>query len=131
MKSSNKNIAKALFELAKENPGAIKKIVGDFYFYLLKTKKIKTLPFIIENLEEVEREEKQIKKIDVESAHPLTQNQRNKIKKLFGKKVMLKENINPNLLGGLIIRTKNTLLDASIKNNLEVLKERLCQIPIK
>lgn len=131
MKSSNKNIAKALFELAKENPKVIKKIVADFYFYLLRTKKIKTLPFIIENLEEVEREEKQIKQIDVESAHPLTQNQRNKIKKLFGKKVMLKENINPNLLAGIIIRTKNTLLDASIKNNLEALKEKLCQIPIK
>jgi ATP synthase F1 delta subunit len=131
MKSSNKNIAKALFELAKENPKAIKKIVGDFYFYLLKKKKIKILPFIIENLEEVEREERQIKQIEIESAHPLTQNQRNKIKKLFGKKVMLKEKINPNLLAGIIIKTKDTLIDGSVKNSLEALKEKLCQIPIK
>jgi F-type H+-transporting ATPase subunit delta len=131
MKSSNKNIAKALFELAKENPKAIKKIVSDFYFYLLKTKKIKILPFIIEDLEEVEREEEQIKQIEIESAHPLTQNQRNKIKKLFGKKVMLKEKINPNLLAGIIIKTKDTLIDGSVKNSLEALKEKLCQIPIK
>lgn len=131
MKIRAKNIAKALFDLAFKDPQNIPKIAQDFYFYLLKKRKSKMLPQILEKLNEVEREKAKTKEIEVETTLPLTFAQKRNIQKSFKKKVLLKERVNPSLLGGIVLKTDDTLVDGSLKNNLERLKEEMWQIPIK
>lgn len=132
MKIAKREIVQALFELAQENPKNIKKIVEEFYSYLLHQKKTKILPFIFEELDKIEKEKQGIKEIEIESTHPLSDEQKEEIKNLFkAKKVIIQEKINPRLIGGIIIKTDDKIFDASIKSNLERLKEEMWQTPIR
>jgi ATP synthase F1 delta subunit len=45
----------------------------------------------------------------------------------LNKKILLKCEENPSLLGGITIRLKNKIWDASFKRKLEEIKEQLCQ----
>ena len=49
---------------------------------------------------------------------------RSKLKGLTGKEVILTYKNNPALLGGLVLRIDNTILDGSLKTQLEMMKEK-------
>ena len=75
-----------------------------------------------------------IVKATVESVVPLTDEQLKQLKekliKLTGKNVEIKPLINPDLIGGLVVRVGDKLIDGSVKFKLEGMLESLTQIII-
>jgi F-type H+-transporting ATPase subunit delta len=52
---------------------------------------------------------------------------RSKLKGLTGKEVILTYRHNPSLLGGLVLRIDNTILDGSLKTQLELMREKIIE----
>lgn len=126
MKITSKDYANALFEICQNSPRKISDIAKNFYLYLLKKRKIKLLPFILDKLAEIEKEKRGIKEIEIETARPLSEEQKRKLMKIYKKqKVIIQEKINPQILGGIILKIDDIIIDGSIKGNLERLKEEL------
>ena len=50
---------------------------------------------------------------------------RKKLEDMMGKSIQLIKNIDPNLIGGVTVRIGDTVIDGSIKGQLEALKEKL------
>jgi len=132
MKIAPKEMAKAIYELAEENPKNISKITKEFYLYLLKQKKIKTLPFIYEELEKILKEKEGATEIEVEAARSLTDGQKERIKSVFkNEKVIIKEKVDPNLVAGIVLKIDDHIIDGSLRTNLQKLKEAMWQMPAK
>lgn len=52
---------------------------------------------------------------------------RKKLSSIIKKDVLLSHNKNPALIGGLLLRIDNTILDGSLKNQLELMKEKILE----
>ncbi|MCX6807021.1 MAG: ATP synthase F1 subunit delta [Candidatus Berkelbacteria bacterium] len=131
MKFSVRDTARAVYELAEENPSKISQISKELYLYLLKQKRTKLLPFIFEELEKIEKQKKGIKEIEIESARALTDKQKKQISCISkNQKIEFKEKINPDLLGGVILKIEDNVIDGSLKNNLQRLKEEMWQTAV-
>ncbi len=52
---------------------------------------------------------------------------REKLGSVLKKEVLLSHSRNPALIGGLLIRIENTILDGSLKNQLELMKEKILE----
>lgn len=50
---------------------------------------------------------------------------RDQLSKLFGKEIVLKTDVDPSLIGGLVVRVGDNLIDGSVSNSLRRLHERL------
>lgn len=63
---------------------------------------------------------------DVTSAHPLTEGQRNQLidtlKASIGKNVQINTRVDPNLLGGLVVKIGSKMIDSSLRTKLSNLK---------
>ena len=66
--------------------------------------------------------------VKVISAVPMTEAQKKKLKenyeKLLAKKVRFEFTIDPTVIGGFVAKVGDTVYDASLKNQLEILKKR-------
>lgn len=63
--------------------------------------------------------------VELDSA--LMDNLKDKLKAATGKEVVLGFNKNPDLLGGLVVKMENTVLDGSLKTQLELMKEKILE----
>jgi hypothetical protein len=65
----------------------------------------------------------------VRSAVPLTEEERSQLKQRlrerFGQEFVLRVEVDPSLIGGLVVRAKDRVFDASVAGRLEALGERL------
>ena len=65
--------------------------------------------------------------VEVRTTIPLEQDDRdnltNKLRNTYGKQIMLSEKIDKSLIGGVYLRVGNNVIDGTIKNKLEELKE--------
>lgn len=86
---------------------------SNFHFYLADK--------IIEEFENIKKEKQE--KIKVISASPLP----DLLRKKLGQYGELEESVNPDIIGGLVIKTKDTLIDGSLKTKLENVKLKLKQ----
>lgn len=79
-------------------------------------------------------EYKGVVKVAVESVVPLSEDQINtlvgNLKKMTGKEIVLTTHINPELLGGMVVRLGDKVIDGSVKFKLEGMLEGLTQIII-
>ena len=103
--------------------------VKNFLFILLQKNRIKILPEIYNQLIFFQDKYLEIEKGEVLSVVHLTDEEQNKVidklQKLLNKKVILNFNLDKNLLGGLLIKVGNKVIDGSIKGSLKKLKESL------
>jgi len=77
-------------------------------------------------VDEMQRYAKQQEhKIEIISAHELTPAELTMVKKHFGEDVIIKETIDTKILGGVIIKTKDTIFDGSVKSRLQKLSNKL------
>lgn len=64
-----------------------------------------------------------IKEVHVTSANPVSTKELLKdLNKIVGDKTEVKEKIDKNIIGGVVVRVDDTLIDASVKNSLNHLK---------
>ncbi len=71
----------------------------------------------------------------IKSAQPLNEEDMNLVKenlgKATGKNIRLFNDVDPNLVGGVVVRIGDKVMDGSVTRRLDVLKEQLMQISVK
>jgi F-type H+-transporting ATPase subunit delta len=92
------------------------------------------MPVIFRIRKEYERlwdEENRVLAVEITSAIELdratTENLGRTIGERAGRKIELAAHVNPDILGGIVVRVGNSILDASIRNRLEQLRRHVAQ----
>ncbi len=92
------------------------------------------MPVIFRIRKEYERlwdEENRVLPVEITSAVELdpatTENLGRTIGERAGRKIQLAAHVNPDILGGIVVRVGNSILDASIRNRLEQLRRQVAQ----
>ncbi|MCP2519918.1 ATP synthase F1 subunit delta [Candidatus Aminicenantes bacterium AC-335-A11] len=100
-----------------------------FFLLLIEKNRLLLLPEIIELIKTYWYERKNIHTFEVISAYPLTEEQKERLRRKLKEKVKaeveVKYKIDNSLIGGLIIKKGDILYDGSIKGNLLKLKEKI------
>ncbi len=125
-KNSINDYAKALYEVTKDLKGAeLKKAVEAFASLLLKHSSLKKAPAIIEAYEKYANKKSGIVTIEVITAREIDKATLETVKKAFGDKVNARLTVQEDLIGGLVVKTEDTILDGSIKKQLQTLQAHL------
>lgn len=128
MKKTPRQYAIALYEAAKDAEGKeLEEIILNFVKILHRENKLSWKDKIIAALKKYALQQEGIEEFEISSARHLSASLLNKIKKLLktDKKIILKENLNPALLGGLLIKSESEIWDFSLKKQLQLLKNKL------
>lgn len=100
-----------------------------FIRFLVKKGRENLLLEIANKFLELRDEKLGIVNVNVRTAFELTEEQKNelmaKIEKMLNKKARLKIKIEPDVVGGFIAQVDDTVYDASVKHQLETLKQQL------
>lgn len=103
--------------------------VAKFLNVLVETRNIRLLEHVATAYARLEDELSGRLRVVVESAAPLSGSQLDDIKKKLsastGKDIAISNSSNPALIGGLVIRIDNTILDGSIITQLQLMKEKI------
>lgn len=105
--------------------------VARFFNILVETRNIKMLEDVVSAYSKLEDALAGRLKATVESPAPLAQGLLDEIRKNLGgstgKEVLITNKTNPELLGGLVIRIENTILDGSLKTQLAMMQEKILE----
>ena len=125
-KISNKQFAQALFEVTKELKGEkISEAIKKFVLLLARQHKLKRAEQIIVEYEKRVKKENGEVEIVIKSARKLEKTLIEEIGSVFGRKVETKEDVDANMLGGIVVKTEDRILDGSLKTQLNQLKQSL------
>jgi len=106
-----------------------------FLILIAENKREKNIPGIFRNLEELYRKEEGIKAAVITSAQTLDDVVLRQISQLleveFNAKVELSQKVNPELIGGFVLRVEDKQYDASVSTLLKKIKEKLLQTELK
>jgi F-type H+-transporting ATPase subunit delta len=112
--------------LARQN---ISPLAANFLHLLAQRRRLALLPRIVEVFGELYNKEKGIVIADVTTAVPLDEAHQKRVAdqlaRITGKTVQLRTHTDPRILGGIITRIGDELIDASIASRLAELAERL------
>ncbi|MBU2575714.1 F0F1 ATP synthase subunit delta [Patescibacteria group bacterium] len=133
MNITPKQYASAWYELLSDKKiirlscGQASKVNKKMLAYLYKTGHLSKLAEILRNLEEIEQRQLGVEHALITSAHEISENQAKKLAKEILKtdEVSVRHKINPELIGGIQIETKNKRWDLSIKSQLLSLSKQL------
>ncbi len=119
-----KQYAEALYDsIHQVRPEDHDKVLDNMVKILNDNGDLKLFDQIAAEYQLLENEGKGIKNVEVTSAHPVHSKQIIKdLNKIVGDKVEIKEKIDQSLIGGVIVRVDDTMIDASIKNSLNNLR---------
>ena len=111
-------------------PGAVSDLARNLLYLLVRRQRLGLLPRIVEVFQEMYNKEKGVVVAEVTSAVPLDPVHKQRVadelsKMTGGKKVDLRVHEDPRILGGIIARIGDELIDASIATRLAELSERL------
>jgi F-type H+-transporting ATPase subunit delta len=105
------------------------KIVRNFLFVVVDHRRAHALPETIAAFQEVIRERQGITEAQITSAVELNAAQKREMEstlgKLTGKRVEAKFSLEPELLGGAVVRVGDTVYDGSLRSRLNELRARL------
>ena len=129
-KISAKKYAVSLYETVrgvKEDQLPI--ILENFIKLLIKNNDLSKANKVINAFNDYAKEKEGILDVEVKTAKPLENVDKDKIieylQKSFNKKIILDEKTDKKLIGGVVLSYKDTVIDGSIKKRLEILKESL------
>lgn len=109
--------------------GKISEITYNFLCLLTDKKRVQYLPSIADNFKIRFYEMKNIVEVKVTTSTPLNDILREKLKlkleSVYKKTIVIKETINPEILGGIIINYGNTMLDGSVKTRLDSMQKQI------
>jgi F-type H+-transporting ATPase subunit delta len=116
-------------ELIKQKLGKADEIVLNLCYLLISKGKLKNVDQIADEYDGILDEHKGIKHATVITAVPVDEAEKQKIvnqlQKITGKKVSVKLQVNPSILGGMVARIEDTMIDGSVRSRLELLKKDL------
>jgi len=112
--------------------GRLSPVTLHFLLTVVKHKRAEAFEHIARVFEELVREYRGEVVAEVTSAVPLTDHERaitlQRLQEITGKKVLLRERVDPSIVGGMRIIVGNKLLDLSLRGHLERIRERLRQV---
>ena len=121
-------LAKAVYSTLN-NTDDKEKVVSSFIIYLEKHSLLTLIPNILEELENIHLEEKDIIKTEILSSEELNKEELDNISRLLknklNKDINIKTKQDKNLLGGLVIKYKDKIIDLSLKKQLKNLNKQL------
>jgi len=128
LNKKTKELAKEIFKKSFENKKLNESLLKKFIRIVADKKTPQSLE-ILKTLEKILARYNEENTLLVESAFPLKQIEREKIKETFektlGKKLQLKEVQNKELISGLKVKLSDNIWENSVLNNLEQLKGML------
>jgi F-type H+-transporting ATPase subunit delta len=102
---------------------------SNFLKLLLQNKRLALLPFIASQFEELKAEDEGYIKVDVFTAFAFTKEAQNKfagsLEKTLSKKVHMNVALDKSLIGGVLVRAGDLVIDGSIKGQLQNLQKAL------
>ncbi|HPT08671.1 MAG TPA: ATP synthase F1 subunit delta [bacterium] len=131
MKISSKQYALSLFELvADKNDSDLLGILKNFTNFVIKNNDYSKIDNIIEELSKIWDEKNSELSVDLISAHKLENDTKDIIttylkNKTNFSKINFTHTINTDIIGGIILRYGDKIIDGSIKNNLNNLKNKI------
>ncbi len=130
-KISEKKYALALFRsLENKDQKHTEEIIKNFIILLDKNNKLSVIDKIIEEFEKIHNTENQIIDVETITATEMNDTQKKDVKKFIlektnSKTINITHNISKKILGGIIIKYGDRIIDSSIKNKLNNLKIEL------
>ena len=116
-------------KLVREILGKINPIALNLVYLLIAKGKLKDAGQLADEYERLLNDHYGIKSAEVTTAIALDGTERERLshhlEAIVGKKVSIKIQVNPDILGGFIARIDDSLIDGSIRNKLEMLKKGL------
>jgi F-type H+-transporting ATPase subunit delta len=123
---------------SEEKKDGVEKLVTDaderivnFLQLLAERHRMPALPRIRRAFEDLWAEEKQLLPVSVTAAveldEELVKGIGERIEEQTGRQVELSSNVDPDVLGGLIVRVGNMVLDASVRNRLERIRKQVAK----
>jgi F-type H+-transporting ATPase subunit delta len=116
--------------VAKQQPGlneAQKKEVQNFLNILAAAKRIAVLPEILQRYQQLTAAARALKEVTITSACPLEETQRDRLTQALTRRLQSKVTVDfqedPELIGGLVIRCGNWVMDDSIKGKLQLMQD--------
>ena len=107
----------------------VQPITLDFLKLLIDKRRYDILPEVPECYKELADSHRGIVSVQVRSAVPLTEEEKERLSEVLArslrKQVRLKTNVDPSLIGGVMLRIGDRLLDGSVKGQLNLLRQRL------
>ncbi|MFW6287953.1 MAG: ATP synthase F1 subunit delta [bacterium] len=123
-----KNIVKEIFK------GEISTDVLNFIQLLIDNRREEHIKPIIENFNVLVNKEEAIVEIEVVTAVDLTEELReqllDKLNQLLDYKIVLNPVIDPDILGGMVLKFNDFIVDGSIKNSLKKLQDNIKNVPV-
>jgi len=105
------------------------RIIRNFLFVIVNNQRAHLLSEIAASFEQVLRQRQGVAEAEVSSATPLSDKQKTallrNLESVTGKKIQANYSLNPELLGGAVVRVGDTIYDGSVRNQLNRLRERL------
>lgn len=123
-----KQYAVLLYEITKDlRKTGIKEKISEFVRFLATNNHLNLVDKIIGEFKAYTKKQERIQEVELISARPVGIKIRQRlINILNGKnKIELKEKIDPGLLGGIVIKIGDTMIDGSIKRRLNILSDKL------
>ena len=114
-------LGRALADAAPETTGLLR--------LLLKKDRVENLPVINEEAKAISEARQGVVRGEVSTAHPISSREAERlaqeIGKAMGKRVILDRQVDPSLIGGVRVAVGGTLLDGSVRAQLEKVREQL------
>ncbi len=125
-KLTNKEYARALYECAQGLKGSeLDAALEAFARMLFRDQKLKQAAKILTEFEQYAKRHEGIVSLKITSARELDGKTLESIKKMFGEKVEAVTQVDPQIIGGVIVHDENKIFDASLKTQLNKLKQSL------
>ncbi|HZR99553.1 MAG TPA: F0F1 ATP synthase subunit delta [Chloroflexota bacterium] len=121
-------ISQKLAVIAAEAPG-LRPQTNNLIRLLLHRERLELLPEIAASYRELLNRARGIAVADVVTAVPLDEASRaqlaSRLERYVGQKVEMQTSVDPSIIGGVVVRVGDTLLDGSVRGRLEALRRRL------
>ncbi len=118
-------------ELIKQKLNTSNELVLNLCSLLILKDKLKNVDQIAEEYEGLLDERRGIKHAVVTTAVAIDETEKQKIasqlEKITGKEVSVKLQVNPSIVGGMVARIEDTLIDGSVRNKLDLLRRDLVE----
>lgn len=125
-KNTVQEYAQALWEVTAGRPAsAIPAITQEFVQLLARSQALKKHEQIITAFLKLAKKQMGIIEIAITAAHALDKKTINTIERVFGQTVESTLQLDPGILGGVVVRTEDKIFDASLKTQLLQLKNFL------
>ena len=121
--------------LKKIYPGRIHanfEILFNFLMVLLEKKRFHLIHEILQEFKRIVDEKRGMGTAEIKTAVPLEPHREremvSQLEKIAGYKIRVKKEVDPALVGGVVVKIRNKILDGSVKHRIDLLKKELTRI---